>query len=78
MRQRYYFNGKLLRSSSGDVVKLRKWLDNVEKEWRGRGLSRYTESGAIDMNEAVSIERVSPDELLITTTADHKIRIVNV
>lgn len=78
MRQRFYLDGKLTKSSNGTPERLRKWLDNMEQEWTKHGMFPLTAEGEFDLNKAHEVVRVSVDELLITTTAGKKLRIVNV
>ena len=78
MRQRLYVDGKLTKSVEGDAAKLRRWLDNAERGWLEHGLNPLTAPGEFDSNLAHEVTRVSPDELLITSTSGSKLRFVNV
>lgn len=78
MRQRLYINGRLSKSTSGDPSRLRKWLDNMEREWTKRPMAPLVGPGEFDPNQAHSVERVSVDELIIITTGGKTIRAVNV
>lgn len=78
MRQRFYVNGKLTKSSAGEPAKLRKWLDNMERDWSAHGLFPLTEPGQFDFNRAHEVTRTSLDELNITTTSGKQLRVINV
>ena len=79
MRQRTYVNGKLERSTKPQPIEtLRKWLDNIERDWTKNGFMPLTPAGEVDVNGGHSAVRVSPDELIIVSTSSKQIRFVNV
>lgn len=79
MRQRFYFDGKLSKTTKPTTVEtLRKWLDNIERDWTKRGLLPLTAAGEFDVNGCHESTRISPDELTITTSGGHKLRWINV
>lgn len=78
MRQRSYLNGKLNKSIAGEPATLRRYLDNIERDWSKDGLFPLTPAGEFDLNKAHSVTRVSVDELVIVNTAGRELRIVNV
>lgn len=75
VKYRTYVDGKRTKTS-GDypLETVRHYLDNIQKEWSRNGLFPLTTSGEFDFNQANSVERVSPDELLVRTTANKLIR----
>jgi hypothetical protein len=76
--QRFYFDGKLQKTGKPrDIETLRTWLDNIQREW-SRNLMPLTLPGQFDPNNGHEVTRVSLDELLVTTTGNHKLRFVNV
>lgn len=78
MRQRFYLDGKLQKTTKpNDPAKLRVWLDNLETEWSSE-LGPLVAPGEWDPNNGHEVTRVSPDELLVTTTGNRKLRFVNV
>lgn len=78
MRQRLYFDGKLHKTTKpNEPETLRRWLDNAEKMWSAH-LGPLTLPGEFDPNNGHEVTRVSPDELLVTTTGNHKLHYINV
>lgn len=79
MRQRVYVDGKLSRSTKPDTIEvLRRYLDNIERDWLRNGMFPLTAAGEPDPNGAHEVLRVSPDELLVTNTRGCKLRWINV
>ena len=79
MKQRLYIDGQLTKTSRvTDPAKVRQWLDNVERDWLKHGLFPLTPAGAFDLNQAHTVERTSPDELIVVTTKGRRLRFVNV
>lgn len=78
-RQRFHIDGKLHRLTKPNTIeKLRKLLDNMEAHWLQAGLHPLTQPGEFDMNNAHSVTRVSPDELIIVSTSGKILRLQNV
>lgn len=77
MRQRHYVDGKLVRSAAGNPETLRKWLDNMQREW-SKHLGPLVQPGEFDPNNGHTVERVSIDELIVVTTGGRVLRTVNV
>lgn len=76
--QRIYVDGKLTRTAKPrDLATARQWMTNMEREW-SRNLGPLTLPGEFDPNNGHEVTRVSPDELLVTTTGNKKLRIINV
>jgi hypothetical protein len=79
MRQRFYLDGKLQNTTKPrEAEVVRRYLDNIERDWLRGGLCPLTPEGEFDTNNAHEVTRVSPDELLITNTRGRKLRFVNV
>ncbi len=77
-KQRFYLDGKLHKTSEKrDVETLRRWLNNLEAEWSAN-IGPLVEAGQFDPNNGHTITRVSPDELLVITTGNKKLRFVNI
>lgn len=75
MKYRTYLDGKLSKTSRDYPLEtVRHYLDNIEAEWSKNGMFPLSASGELDINQAHSVTRVSPDELLVTNTAGKKIR----
>lgn len=78
MRQRLYIDGKLTKTTKPNTPEtLRKWLDNAQQMWSAH-LGPLALPGEFDPNNGHEVTRVSPDELLVTTTGNRKLRIVNI
>jgi hypothetical protein len=79
MKQRTYCDGKLVKTSSPKSPEVvRKWMDNIEREWSKNGSMPLVGPGEFDMNQGHSCVRVSQDELLVITTGNRKLRFLNV
>lgn len=78
-RQDSWFNGKRKagKTITEDIARLRKWLDNLESDWR-KNMMPMVKPGEFDPNNASEVTRLSPDELLVVTTGAHKLRFLNV
>jgi len=78
MRQRLYRDGELSKSVKGAPATLRRWLDNLERDWRRNEGAALVGPGEFDPNMAHTVTRVSPDELIVVTTGNYTLRFVNV
>lgn len=76
-RQRFYYDGKLTKTSKGSLERLRRWLDNMEREW-SKNLMPQVAPGEFDPNKGSEVTRVSIDELHVVTTGGHVLRTVNI
>ena len=77
--QRFYINGRLEKTTKpNEIERLRKWLDNIEKDWTKDGFEPLTPVGEFDWNKCHSSNRVSIDELVIVNTAGKSLRWINV
>lgn len=74
-RFRTYLEGKLNKSTEVTIERGTKWLDNTQAEW-SRNLMPLTLPGEFDPNNGHEVTRVSPTELLVTTTGNRKLRFV--
>ena len=76
-RLRRYVNGKLVHTSKpqADKTQMLRWIDNYQADW-----SRHLEDGhrpeMVGTNQGKEVVRLSPDELLVTTTEDVNLRFV--
>jgi len=79
MKQRFYIDGKLQKTTKPNSQEtLRKWLDNLERDWSKNGMMPLTPIGQFDMNGAHQVIRNSPDELIVITTAGKSLRFINI
>jgi hypothetical protein len=72
-RYRFYYNGKLSKSTEVTPERGQKWLDNSQADW-SKNLMPQVAKGEFDPNNGSEVTRVSPTELLVTTTGGHKLR----
>lgn len=78
-KQRTYVDGKLLKTTKPNAIEtVRKWLDNIEREWSKNGMFPLTPAGEFDCNNAHSVSRISLDELIVVSTSGKTIRFVNI
>lgn len=78
MKQRTYIDGTLTKTTKAtEPAILRRWLDNMERDW-SKHLSPLTLPGEFDANNGHKVTRVSPDELLVITTGNRRLRFVNI
>lgn len=79
MVQKTYKNGKLIKTSNHfPIENLRKYLDNIQHDWESNLMTREDVlTLGFNPNNAISVNRLSQDELIIETTGNDILRFTN-